>query len=82
MSDFPHPHTPTSTYPASHTAPFPSLHPQTEKVCHQGTNAIFPGGRRRRQGETKDFNCVPVGAEVRNQRLLSFPAVKDAPSEP
>lgn len=44
MSDFPRPHTPTSTYPASHTAPFPSLHPQTEKVCHQGTNAIFPKG--------------------------------------
>lgn len=43
VSDFLRPHTPTLTYPASHTAPFPSPPPTDEKACHQGTNATFPG---------------------------------------
>lgn len=43
VSDFLRPHTPTLTYPASHTAPFPSPPPTDEKMCHQGTNATFPG---------------------------------------
>lgn len=44
VSDFLRPHTPTLTYPASHTAPFPSSPPTDEKVCHQRTHATFPGG--------------------------------------
>lgn len=34
VSDFLHPHTPTLTYPASHTAPFSSPPPTDDKVCH------------------------------------------------
>ena len=29
----------------------------------------------------EDFDCVSVGAGVRTERFLSFPAGRDAPSE-
>lgn len=61
VSDFPPPSHPHTHLPCSHTAPFPSLHPQTEKVCHRGTNAIFPGGRRRRNGGGKTLTVCPGG---------------------
>lgn len=72
VSDFTPPPTPTPTYPAPHTAPFPSLHPQTEKVCHRGTNAIFPGGgRRRRNREGKLCACGGQGKKPEASELPS-----------
>lgn len=71
MSDFPPPSTPTPTYPAPHTAPFPSLHPQTGKVCHREQMPSSQEGGGGAMGR-ENFDHVPVGAGVRNRGFLSF----------
>lgn len=78
VSDFPPPSAPIPTHPAPRTAPFPSLRPQTEKVCHRGTNAIFPGGRRRRNGEGRLRLCA-CGGRGKKPEVSELPSCEGRP---
>lgn len=57
MNDFPPPSTPTPTYPAPRTAPFPSLHPQTESVS-PGNKCHLPRREEEEQGGKTLIVCL------------------------
>lgn len=71
------PHTPT-LLPTRPLSPPSTLE---LRKCVTGNKCHLPR-REEEEGEREDFDCMPVGAGVRNQRFLSFPAVRDTPSEP